>query len=189
MMYHANNIITSKAKAVFSRVLLGAVIFAASLGSASAAFVTGDMGITGAFTPNDTLDNATLITLTSATGTSGTGDLDNVTFGTPGTIGNGAINLASFSPITDLLTIGGWQLDLSSMSITDQTASVLTLSGGGLLTGNGFDATGATWTFSSNSAGTSYSMTVTASAVPVPAAVWLFGSGLLGLIGIARKKV
>lgn len=26
------------------------------------------------------------------------------------------------------------------------------------------------------------------SAVPVPAAVWLFGSGLLGLIGVARKK-
>jgi len=24
--------------------------------------------------------------------------------------------------------------------------------------------------------------------VPIPAAVWLFGSGLLGLIGIARKK-
>ena len=26
------------------------------------------------------------------------------------------------------------------------------------------------------------------SAIPVPAAVWLFGSGLLGLIGIARRK-
>ena len=26
-------------------------------------------------------------------------------------------------------------------------------------------------------------------AVPVPAAVWLFGSGLLGLVGIARRKV
>jgi hypothetical protein len=26
------------------------------------------------------------------------------------------------------------------------------------------------------------------SAVPVPAAVWLFGSGLLGLVGLARKK-
>jgi hypothetical protein len=25
-------------------------------------------------------------------------------------------------------------------------------------------------------------------AVPIPAAVWLFGSGLLGLIGIARRK-
>lgn len=29
---------------------------------------------------------------------------------------------------------------------------------------------------------------VTVSAVPVPAAVWLFGSGLLGLAGIARRK-
>jgi hypothetical protein len=28
----------------------------------------------------------------------------------------------------------------------------------------------------------------TISSVPVPAAIWLFGSGLLGLIGIARKK-
>ena len=26
------------------------------------------------------------------------------------------------------------------------------------------------------------------SAVPVPAAVWLFGSGLTGLIGVARRK-
>jgi len=30
--------------------------------------------------------------------------------------------------------------------------------------------------------------TVGAGVVPVPAAVWLFGSGLLGLIGIARRK-
>ena len=28
----------------------------------------------------------------------------------------------------------------------------------------------------------------TVSAVPVPAAVWLFGSGLLGLVGVARRK-
>jgi len=32
------------------------------------------------------------------------------------------------------------------------------------------------------------SYNVSASAVPVPAAVWLFGSGLIGLFGIARKK-
>ena len=30
--------------------------------------------------------------------------------------------------------------------------------------------------------------TLTISAVPVPSAVWLFGSGLLGLIGISRRK-
>jgi hypothetical protein len=33
-----------------------------------------------------------------------------------------------------------------------------------------------------------YSITISTSAVPVPAAVWLFGSGLIGLIGIARRK-
>ena len=30
---------------------------------------------------------------------------------------------------------------------------------------------------------------ITVSAVPVPSAVWLFGSGLVGLIGVARRKV
>ncbi len=33
-----------------------------------------------------------------------------------------------------------------------------------------------------------YSLIVTPSAIPIPAAVWLFGSGLLGLIGVARRK-
>ena len=28
----------------------------------------------------------------------------------------------------------------------------------------------------------------TATVVPVPAAVWLLGSGLLGLVGVARRK-
>lgn len=32
------------------------------------------------------------------------------------------------------------------------------------------------------------SMTAAAAPVPVPPAVWLFGSGLLGLIGVARRK-
>lgn len=45
---------------------------------------------------------------------------------------------------------------------------------GGLLGGNGSTVLG---TFS-----------LAPSAVPVPAAVWMFGSGLIGLIGIARRK-
>jgi hypothetical protein len=32
------------------------------------------------------------------------------------------------------------------------------------------------------------SVTADVSAVPVPAAAWLFGSGLLGLVGVARRK-
>jgi len=33
------------------------------------------------------------------------------------------------------------------------------------------------------------STVVSSTAVPVPAAVWLFGSGLLGLVGVAKRKV
>ncbi len=40
--------------------------------------------------------------------------------------------------------------------------------------------------FSTNSAWAVYTGDV--SAIPVPAAVWLFGSGLLGLVGIGRRK-
>lgn len=54
---------------------------------------------------------------------------------------------------------------------------------------------GSSW-FSSNQYGFDYvsfdgsvSGNVTVSAVPVPATAWLFGSGLLGLIGVARRKV
>ena len=53
------------------------------------------------------------------------------------------------------------------------------------MSGNGYDTTSATWSFSANNA-SFYSMSV--AAVPVPAAVWLFGSGLIGLIGVARRK-
>jgi len=47
---------------------------------------------------------------------------------------------------------------------------------------------GSSW-FSSNQYGFDYaSFNGTVSAVPVPAAVWLFASGLLGLVGLARRK-
>jgi hypothetical protein len=36
--------------------------------------------------------------------------------------------------------------------------------------------------------GVPLSLSITPSAVPVPAAVWLFGSGLVGLIGVTRRR-
>ncbi len=35
----------------------------------------------------------------------------------------------------------------------------------------------------------SYSLILTPATVPVPAAIWLFATGLVGLIGVARRKV
>ena len=71
----------------------------------------------------------------------------------------------------------------------------LTLTGTNLVaTANGFTGTllsvgnvGAAWGAFD---GTPYSevYNITVSAVPVPAAVWLMGSGLLGLVGVARRR-
>ncbi|MCK4950535.1 MAG: VPLPA-CTERM sorting domain-containing protein [Gammaproteobacteria bacterium] len=47
---------------------------------------------------------------------------------------------------------------------------------------------GLTLTTSSTTITSAPGSLITVSAVPVPAAVWLFGSGLLGLIGIANRK-
>lgn len=161
--------------------MLVAVVLACNTGIASAAFITGGMGIIGNYDAD-----ATTLTLNTAIGTSGLDDIGaTVGFGTGGFINNGSISLATFVPVTDVFTIGGWQLDLTSLTIVDQTVSLLTLKGTGLLSGNGFSSAAATWTFSSQGA-SSYSMSITA--VPVPAAMWLFGSGLIGLIAVARKK-
>lgn len=46
----------------------------------------------------------------------------------------------------------------------------------------------ATWTLNGDSSFV-YGAPAAVSAVPIPPAVWLFGSGLLGLVGIARRKI
>jgi len=63
----------------------------------------------------------------------------------------------------------------------------------GVLAANGATFTGdAAWIFAYEftniAAGDTIQFSKTVSAVPVPAAVWLFGSGLLGLVGIARRR-
>ena len=67
------------------------------------------------------------------------------------------------------------------------------LNGAFTITNNGVNDVDLTDVIISNFAGTALpsniaTVTITPSAVPVPAAIWLFGSGLIGLAGIARRK-
>ena len=59
------------------------------------------------------------------------------------------------------------------------------VSGGIILGASGFSGD---WTNDFSTILASHTYTGVISAVPIPAAVWLFGSGLIGLIGIARRK-
>jgi hypothetical protein len=158
--------------------------------AAKAASITGSMTLGGAYTLDGGTDftDASGLNLSNVVGTSPASDVlgTTVSFGTVGTVNTTPLTYDPFAATANLLAIGGWQLDLDTLSIDSRTASALFLTGTGALSGNGFDLTQATWSLSAQATGGTYSMTVTA--VPVPAAVWLFGSGLLGLVGASRRK-
>ncbi len=155
----------------------------------NAATINGSFGITGALgtnvDPSGSLADVTDITLSTVYGTEGsTGDTGGVNMFSTGA-GGSTESLSGPLSGTTFFTIEGWSFSLTSLAVLDQKAGLLNLEGTGVLSGDGFDDTNATWTFSTSSLN-SYSMSI--AAVPVPAAVWLFGTGLLGLVGIARRK-
>ncbi|VAW54702.1 hypothetical protein MNBD_GAMMA06-552 [hydrothermal vent metagenome] len=158
-----------------------------AVSNAYAATINGSFGIGGAFTATGTdLSDVTDISLSTVFGVDGTGDTDDVTFFSTG-LGGSTESLTLALTGTNFLTIEGWSFELTSLNVVDQNSGLLTLDGTGILTGIDFDPTDAIWTFSASSLN-GYSMSIATTVVPVPAAVWLFGSGLLGLVGIARRK-
>jgi hypothetical protein len=176
---------------VFCSLAGSATVFATTLGPITGAMnLGGNLQYTGLLQNTTTLDFLPTGTRGSIVGIgTGTGDLATVTGTSTGDIVD-FLDFASFSsPITNFLTIEGFQLDLSTLTIDGQSSLFLFLSGTGTLSGSGFDPTPASWSLSTqaNSGNpTTYSMTI--AAVPVPAAVWLFGSGLIGLVGVARRR-
>lgn len=119
-----------------------------------------------------------------------------VDFDWKGTNGiGGVIDIRVFSELSaggiskeDILAGGtgaGLTADWTSFGLTSLTAGT-DVSGG--LTVQFTAICGADAGCFSNLAIDNVTVTADVSAVPVPAAVWLFGSGLLGLIGVARRK-
>lgn len=85
------------------------------------------------------------------------------------------------------LDIAGLMFTLSSVDVVAQAGSFLLLTGTGTITGDGFDATDALFSLSANTSGHLNVYSGSLTAVPVPGALWLLGSGLIAL-GARRKK-
>lgn len=158
--------------------------------SASADYIDGMLLVGGAYTAVDggaDLANTTGVNITDAVHNFSTLDINaNINPAVSGT-GGVELDLVTFAAVNNFLVIDGWTLNIDTMNIGAKTSNALDLDGTGTLWKTGFDLTPVDWTFSAQSA-TSYSMSITTTVVPVPAAVWLFGSGLIGLVGIARRK-
>jgi VPDSG-CTERM motif len=120
-----------------------------------------------------------------------TGDFSGIPLGTQAVMGTPWI----FNPSTatpGLWSVGGFTFDLLSSTVVTQTATFLNISGAGIVSGNGFDPTMATWAFSvQNAGGTGSWFSFSANLATVPdggAAVALLGIGL-GVIEFIRRKL
>jgi PEP-CTERM motif len=87
-------------------------------------------------------------------------------------------------------TVGSETLQFELTSITSYAADGSMIDGSGIFTINGDDATNGNFQFTTQSGQTiaSFSATAETAATPEPASLALFGTGLLGIVGIARRK-
>lgn len=123
-----------------------------------------------------------------------------------------AVSVVTDSGFTKTLNFSGWRVSWNGIPsinmgggiqvVTSKTGNATFNNGTGLATitcSTSSCSASSTWTLDysavvpqgdpSGFGGTPYSFHISnPSHVPVPAAVWLFGSGLLGLVGIARRK-
>lgn len=165
-----------------------------SLGSANAALL--NYTITGDVVLGDEFGDLNAFGLTAGDTITATGIFDDSVL----TAGSGIIDFSSGSGNTMTINVGT-EIFTASNDTGFGTGGGPNISLNSLsLTGFDFQAfigtNGAAADFNSNFTSFDdfgylfgdWQTTVEITAVPVPAAVWLFGSGLLGLAGIARRK-
>jgi len=95
------------------------------------------------------------------------------------------VNLWSFSWGVNTI----YSFDATSMEIPFSNTNNIVVEGEGLARITGFDPSPGYWTITANSAGSTFSFSggSTATAVPEPATLLLFGCGLIGVAVVKRK--
>jgi hypothetical protein len=166
-------------------------IAALALGTAGAAFaspITGAIGIGG----SDTWNTTTINFSNPGVVTSAVGDFSTIPlFSSATTIGSFDYALTGPESVTIFTTaVDGASLIVNQVTSSSDTGDTLTIKGNGTLDLDGYDPTVGTFIItSSNTQGAiSFEATAGASPVPEPASLALFGTGLLGVVGIARRK-
>jgi hypothetical protein len=101
--------------------------------------------------------------------------------------GGTGFNASSTSTALDAHNLYGVANNITTVGL-GSTAGVYLLSAAGTGTGNLASQT-EIFTATLTSAGLVFGALASGGAVPIPAALWLLGSGLLGLAGVARRKL
>jgi len=170
------------------------VSYATSLDAVTPALLAGDIITTGGTLAGVTTDQS-VDTYAQLPSTATAGSITLTLGFASNTLVNGALN--------DLVLFDIGSPDAFTVTINNQTMTALTADTG-LKTSANAQLNAAVIDLSSfgvadgaavssidiglTRGGASFALAGTISSVPVPAAVWLFGSGLLGLAGVARRK-
>jgi hypothetical protein len=95
------------------------------------------------------------------------------------------------TPTPGLWSVGGFTFDLLSATVVTQNAQFLSISGTGIVSGNGFDPTSMEWSFTAQNAGgrprTIFSFSANGVAVPDGGATVMLLGAALGSLGMARR--
>ncbi|TCT19235.1 VPLPA-CTERM sorting domain-containing protein [Thiobaca trueperi] len=185
---------------IFSSLIGGLALLAVSFG-ANAATINGQVQITGGMQTIGTYPSATGVNFLygevgSWLPSNATGDLS-VMLGA--TTANGQLQMPSFS-FADPSGTTIWSFVKGGDNFTFKTDTIdskqengyLSVTAYGFLssTNSNYDTTNAIFQFSTQLGKNEVTATFSSgtAVVPLPAAAWLFGSALLGLVGIARRR-
>jgi hypothetical protein len=118
----------------------------------------------------------------------GTGDFAGIAPGTQATMAQPWIFNPS-TPTPGLWSVGVFTFDLLSSTVVTHNAQFLSITGSGIVSGNGFDPTNMEWSFTTqNLGGTIFSYSANGVAVPDGgSAVALLGLALVGIEVLRRK--
>ena len=168
--------------------------------SAGATMITGDISFSGTTTfDNTNLNDATEFTSFSyvvVSGTGGIGDYGSVTAGTSVTFSAFGFRAPNEETATSFklweFTSDGvtysFYATTTSIVVSYSNSGNIVIEGSGYATKSGYDDTPGTWSITANSAGATASFSSSATAVPEPATILLFGLGIVGLAIFGRRK-
>ena len=177
-------------KTILAVLAIGALSSGLFSQQAQATPINGIINFAGAIKLNGPFGTATAVTawLNAHVEAGSTGDFAFIPVNTPVTMA-ASWTFDPSTPTPALWSVMGFTFDLLSSTVVTHTNSVIAIEGTGVVSGNGFDPTAMTWSFTTqNRGGSIFSFSATGATVPDGgSAVALLGIALIGVEVLRRK--